>query len=148
MPFLNRNYNQQQNDQNIEAIVLQLASFFDSSKNFPTHMYGAIQTIFNDQLQVDSIKLLATQMNINRWAENLMNIVMQMPNFKPMKNSGSVLRVKRNNVEESQEYEQELKEIFTTLNIKPRLSNLFKSEQPTVGIICLRVGDVDKVCFY
>jgi hypothetical protein len=124
--------------QDKEGIVAQFASIFGKRGMLPAHLSAQIDTLLNDEFDINTIKVGITQQGMDQWYEKLVRAIHrsgQSPQRRQSQDSGeqqeegrSRTRGQRSDTDSSQQQrrrsrtdgEKELDNFFEKLNIKAR----------------------------
>ncbi|KAI1713929.1 lipoprotein amino terminal region domain-containing protein [Ditylenchus destructor] len=123
-----------------EGVLINLMSvFFNRNGVLPNYLAAAMDTILNDEFDVNSVRAELIQQGVEQWYENIIQAV--------LKEQTSNVRGKRSSRNRNTE---ELRKVYSGLNAQPRRSSNRQeqdeseySEQQPMALLTVRVGDVD-----
>jgi len=121
-----------------EGVFLNMAAVFGSRGMLPTHLSAALDTMLNDEYEINTVKIGITQKNMDQWYEKMMHTLQngngQDMDVEDSQQSGGRTRGQRstssgnNNGQRRQRHgEEQLQSIFTKLGIKGRRQPQSKS---------------------
>ncbi|KAI1725330.1 lipoprotein amino terminal region domain-containing protein [Ditylenchus destructor] len=138
-----------------EGVFLSIVNaFFNRNTILPNHLAVTLNTALNDEFEMNNLRLAFTQQGLEQWYEGFLQSVFSSKGQSDVKS-----RAERSSVNPRQKNEENLRQIMTGLNIKPRQSTYRQQQddyvitsqqeqrqntaQNPLAMVTVRIGDVD-----
>ncbi|KAI1715752.1 lipoprotein amino terminal region domain-containing protein [Ditylenchus destructor] len=142
-------------EQQKEGVFVNLISTFSHRNNIlPNHLAAVVDTMFNDEFELNGLKVALTQQGLEQWYEGLIQSLLKGQS----RSYQSKTRGQRTSTNPRENNEDELRQIFSGLKIKSRRSayqnqqddeednqqnRQRRQQKQPFAMITTRVGDVD-----
>lgn len=136
-----------------EGVFINLVSAYATRNNLlPNHLSAIVNTMVNDEFELNALKVSLTQQGVEQWYEGLIQSVLHAKSQG--QSQTTTTRGQRSSVSRRGSNEQELRNIFKGLSVKSRRSSsrysdssdsessLGSSDQ-AFAMATVRIGDVD-----